>query len=91
MATPSQYYSFALIAYKAIQIQLNNVKAKVEAGCDCGAVNELLFVAQNMTDTVKEWGLNCVSYPGVTENDIESICNWLTLNLKFSTAPINTL
>jgi hypothetical protein len=91
MMNKEAFGTFASIAYSAIQLQLNHVNSEAAKGCDVVHANETLFLAQNITDTVLNYSLDCVDMTGFTENDIVRLCDWLTKNLKFTTDPLGII
>ena len=90
MAAPAQYNSFALIAADAVQLQYNNVLRDRAKGCEVGDDYNVLFLCQNVIETVASYGIGCLDMTGRTETDIVTLCNWLKTTLKFTTGPISS-
>jgi hypothetical protein len=85
MATKGQYQSFALIAYNAIDKQLQHVNASRNAGCDFEECYRLLYLAKNVNDVVFDYSRLCFASEGVIkESDILISCDWLMTNLQFT-------
>jgi len=85
MATKGQYQSFALIAYSAIDMQLQQVNASRNAGCDFEECYRILYLAKNVNDVVFDYSRLCFASEGVIlEKDILISCDWLMANLKFT-------
>jgi hypothetical protein len=85
MATKGQYQSFALIAYSAIDKQLQQVNASRNAGCDFEECYRLLYLAKNVNDVVFDYSRLCFASEGIIkESDILISCDWLMTNLQFT-------
>jgi hypothetical protein len=85
MATKGQYQSFALIAYNAIDKQLQQVNASRNAGCDFEECYRLLYLAKNVNDVVFDYSRLCFASEGIIkESDIQISCDWLMTNLQFT-------
>lgn len=85
MATKGQYQSFALIAYDAIDMQLQDVNKDRAIGCDYKGCYELLYLAKNVNDVVFNYSRNCFASEGIIlESDILIACDWLMTNLMFT-------
>jgi hypothetical protein len=91
MASLGQYQSFALIAYDALRIQNDKMCCLRDNGENVSDEARLLFIARYMIDIVLYYSAGELSYSAATENDIISICSWLTNNLSFFTEPISQL
>jgi len=85
MATKGQYQSFALIAYNAIDKQLQHVNASRNAGCDFEECYRLLYLAKNVNDIGFDYSRLCFASEGIIlESDILISCDWLMTNLQFT-------
>lgn len=90
-ASLGQYQSFALIAYDAIRLQTQNVNTARYYGQSVIGFVKTLYCAKKAADLVLAYSTSSLSAPGITENDIIAVCDYLKNTLMFDCAPLYEL
>lgn len=79
-----QYQSFALIAFSALRIQSDRTAICRFRGSDVSEQIGVLFLAEQVVQTVFNYSIQELSSVEITENDVIAMCDWLKSTLLFS-------